>query len=203
MIQEELTSVEALGIELHSQSMTAVRVNGTGTVLAEMNGDFDPESETVPQIIDFVQKADSTDSFEEFGLAIPGLVDIYANKVVYSGQTPDHEKTDLAGQIAAATGKKVFLENDANASAFGELNAGAAQDAKDLFYVETGSGIGGAIVLDRKVWHGVSGFAGEFGFIAIDSDGTRHEDVAAAAGVVRRAKNRLHQDPDSSLFEVG
>ena len=195
---------EAVGMELRSHSMMAVRVDAAGSILASSQSAFDPDVESVPQLIEFVGKVESeTGPFNEFGLAVPGLVDILGNKVVYSSQFPEQEKTDLAGQIASATEKRVYLENDANAAAFGELMAGAAHDAKDFFYVMTGTGIGGALVVDGKVWHGVSGYAGEFGFVAINSEGRRLEDMAAADGVVRRAKNRLHQDPASSLFEIG
>ena len=140
--------------------------------------------------------------FTEFGLAVPGLVNILANQVVDSSQLPDLEGADLADRILAATGKRVFLENDANAAAYGELRCGSGQSAKDFFYVLTGSGIGGALVLDRKVWHGVSGFAGEFGYIALNTEGRRLEELTASDGIVDRAKNRLHQDPTSSLFEI-
>lgn len=204
MNSNEPRSAEALGIGLRSSEIVVVRVDAAGATVSETTGAFDWKGDTLPQIIEFLGQAESEiGHFDSFGLAVPGLVDIAANKVIYSSQIPEHERTDLAERILSETGKSAFLENDANAAAFGEMTVGAGRDAKDMFYVTVGAGIGGALILDRKLWHGTSGFAGEFGYVAVDSEGLRLEDVASAESVVRRAKNRLHQDPASSLFEIG
>jgi glucokinase len=68
-----------------------------------------------------------------------------------------------------------------------------------MFYITLGTGIGGALIFDGKIWRGASGFAGEFGQIAVNSDGMKLEDVASAANIVRRTRNRFHQDSTSSL----
>ncbi len=204
MNNETNQSSTALGIELKSKELCAVVVDRNGKHSAELSSKFDSESPTVPQLAAFLAEIDShIGSFEEFGFAVPGLVDIESNKVVYSAQIPEHEKVDLAAEIFTVSGKKMYLENDANAAAFGELIAGAGKNARNMFYITVGIGVGGALILERKIWHGTSGYAGEFGFISVDSDGTKLEDMASAASIVRRAKTRLHQDPASSLFEIG
>ena len=80
---------------------------------------------------------------------------------------------------------------------------GAGRGSQNLFYVTLGSGIGGAFILDGKLWRGASGFAGEFGYIAVNSEGMRLEEVASSANIIRRTKTRFHQDPTSSLNEIG
>src|SRR6266851_5160237 len=60
----------------------------------------------------------------------------------------------------AATGIRVELENDANAAAYGEYKVGAGRGSRDIFYMMIGTGIGGAVILDGKLWTGASGFAG-------------------------------------------
>lgn len=204
MNTDDNRSLRALGIELKAESFDAVCVNGMGEVGDSMSGTIEAGGEIVAQINDFLSTAATKlGAFETIGLAVPGLVDVNTNMVVYSAQFPDLEHTDIAAGISGSTGKPTYLENDANAAAFGELKAGAGRDTEDLFYVTAGTGVGGALIFDGKLWHGVSGFAGEFGYFAIDAEGRRLEDVASASGVVRRAKNRLHQDPASSLFEIG
>ncbi len=196
--------MRALGLELKSGTLEAVSVDDSGGIGDSISVGFERQNDLIPQIVEFVSTAEKEfDSFESLGLAVPGLVDINTNKVVHSAQFPQHEQDDMAGEITRLTGKQTFLENDANAAAYGELKAGSGQDTKDLFYVTAGSGIGGALILDGKLWHGVSGFAGEFGYFAVDAEGMRLEDVASAEGVVKRAKHRLHQDPASSLLEIG
>lgn len=68
-----------------------------------------------------------------------------------------------------------------------------------MFYATLGTGVGGAFIVDGIIWHGASGFAGEFGSLAIDEDGTRLEEVASATNIVRRTRHRFHQDSTSSL----
>ena len=73
-----------------------------------------------------------------------------------------------------------------------------------------GNGIGGAIILDGKLWTGASGFAGEVGHITIDTEGLQCvcgntgclETVASAPSIVRRARERLNRDRTSSLSRL-
>jgi glucokinase len=110
-----------------------------------------------------------------------------------------------------ATGIRVELENDANAAAYGEYKVGAGRGSRDIFYMMIGTGIGGAIILDGKLWTGASGFAGEVGHITIDTEGLECvcgntgclETVASAPSIVRRARERLNRDSTSSLSKLG
>jgi glucokinase len=118
---------------------------------------------------------------------------------------------DLHSQLTRATGLRVELENDANAAAYGEYKVGAGLGARNMFYMMIGNGIGGAIILDGKLWTGASGFAGEVGHITIDSEGLECvcgntgclETVASAPSIVRRARERLYRDNTSSLSRLG
>ncbi|MEP6787885.1 MAG: ROK family protein, partial [Acidobacteriota bacterium] len=98
-----------------------------------------------------------------------------------------------------ATGVEVYLENDANAAAFGEYRLGAGRGSRNMFYATLGEGVGGAFIFDGEVWRGASGFAGEFGYVPINSEGTRLEEVASAANIIRRTRSRFKQDSTSSL----
>ncbi len=66
---------------------------------------------------------------------------------------------------------KTFILNDVEASAIGELLAGAGKDNQNILCVFIGTGIGSAIIINRKIYHGSSGFAGEFGHTLIDKNG--------------------------------
>jgi glucokinase len=108
------------------------------------------------------------------------------------------------------TGLRVELENDANAAAYGEYKIGAGRGSRDMFYITIGEGIGGAIILDGKLWTGATGFAGEVGHITIDTEGSECqcgntgclETVASAPNIVRRANERLNRDSTSSLSKL-
>ncbi len=87
---------------------------------------------------------------------------------------------------------------------------GAGRGSRHMFYITIGMGIGGALVLDGKLWKGATGFAGEFGHITIDPEGIECtcgnvgclETVASAPNIVRRTHERLYRDGTSSLSRL-
>ncbi len=107
-------------------------------------------------------------------------------------------------------GLRFELENDANAAAYGEYISGAGRGARDIFYIGIGDAIGGAIILDGKLWTGASGCAGEIGHITINTEGAECvcgnagclETIASAPNIVRRARDRLDRDSTSSLSRL-
>ena len=149
-------------------------------------------------------------SIAAIGVAIPGLVNRQTDRVIAPRAVPTTMFDDLHGELMRATGVRVELENDANAAAYGEYKVGAGRGARNMFYMMIGNGIGGAIVLDGKLWTGASGFAGEVGHITIDTEGLECicgnrgclETVASAPSIVRRARERLNRDSTSSLSRL-
>src|SRR6266851_658390 len=138
------------------------------------------------------------------------LVNRQTDRVIASNYLPGSLRENLHEEAMKATGLRVELENDANAAAYGEYKIGAGRGSKDLFYITIGDGIGGAIILDGKLWIGASGLAGEVGHITIDTEGAECicgntgclETVASAPNIVRRASERLNRDSTSSLSKL-
>lgn len=62
--------------------------------------------------------------------------------------------------------------------------------------------MGGAFIFGGEIWRGASGYAGEFGYVPINSEGMRLEDVASSANIIRRTRSRFHQDSTSSLSKL-
>jgi len=75
--------------------------------------------------------------------------------------------------LSRRIGMPLYLENDANAAALGEKWMGAAKDVQDFCFITLGTGVGGGLVLDGKIWHGADGMAGEVGHMTIDPHGPR------------------------------
>jgi glucokinase len=200
MIETVGQTKKLLGVEVSSTKLHAVCLDKQTN-----SGDYDsrelnPESEVLPQLIEFIKEQQiKFGEFTKIGVAVSGLIDRKTNRVVLSMRNPEHTEVDLAEEVKKATGLEVVLENDANSAAYGEFVLGAGKGSRDIFYVTLGKGVGGAIILDGRLWRGNSGFAGEFGHFAIDSEGTKLEDVASEAGIVERVKKRLQQDHTSSL----
>jgi glucokinase len=192
-----------VGIEASVSSLRAVCLDGAGEITASETGVFEPSEDTLPQINNFLSNLkDKLGPFQRVGVAVPGLIRRESGRVAFSTHIPEHSDIDLAAEIEKFTGLKAVVENDANAAAYGELKLGAGRGSSNLFYATLGIGVGGALILDNHIWRGVSGFAGEFGYVAINSDGMRLEDVASAANIVRRTRTRFNRDSTSSLNKL-
>ena len=99
------------------------------------------------------------------GLGSPGPLSVEQGIIHH---TPNLELDEVAiVEELSDLEPPVFLENDANAAALGEKYFGAGQDADDLIYVTVSTGIGGGIIVDGEVYHGISDGAGEVGHMTL------------------------------------
>lgn len=190
----------SLGIDMTDSAFHAASVTNGVKVGDQAAMPIDRDSDSIEQLLSFISGLkEKYGEIGHLGLSVPGLVNHRTNRVEYSILFPEHSKIDIAGEIKAVTGLDCLLINDADAAAFGEYRAGAGRGASDLFYATLGAGVGGAFIFKGDIWHGVSGFAGEFGYMAINSDGMRLEDVASSENIVRRTLSRFSQDGTSVL----
>ena len=105
------------------------------------------------------------------GVAIPGPVDPDTGKVMGTSMIPTWAGVDIAAQLGAVFGSAVLVDNESNCAALSEHLWGAGVGYSNLAYVKLHSGVGGAIVLNGTLVHGLAGAAGEFGHITIDDSG--------------------------------
>src|SRR5256714_1593095 len=201
-----------VGVELCASTARAALVSASGEVVARRESAFAAEdiAAQVARLIAELRDA-SPARVAGVGVGLPGLVNPQTGRVVISSDLPAVVRGDLRAELSAATGLPVTLDNDANAGAMGEYVGGAGRGSRNMFYVTIGTGIGGAIIIDGKLWRGASGFAGEFGHITIDPEGVECvcgnvgclETVASAPNIVRRTHDRLMRDSTSSLSRLG
>ena len=105
------------------------------------------------------------------GVGAPGVIQADKGIVVKSPNFPDWNNLPLKDQLEKTLGIPVFLENDANAAALGEQWRGAGQGIRSMILLTLGTGVGGGIILDNKIWHGADGMAGEIGHMTLIPDG--------------------------------
>jgi glucokinase len=105
------------------------------------------------------------------GIGVPGIIDMATGMLRKSPNLPGWEDYPVREEIERRLGSRVILENDANAAALGELWMGAGKGAADLCMFTLGTGVGGGIVLNGEIWHGMNGMAGELGHTPVDPDG--------------------------------
>src|ERR1043166_8306663 len=104
-------------------------------------------------------------SIDAISVVAPGTVNVAAGSIVKAPNLPFLSGFNLAEALARALKLPAILENDANAAAVGELWLGAARGRRTIVCVTLGTGVGGGIILDGKLWHGVNDSAAEIGHI--------------------------------------
>lgn len=193
-------SEKLVGVEVSSNALHVVSLDSTGNLLEASHVAVSEGDDSPKQLIELVGSLESRfGSLANVGVAVPGLISQDKMRVTYSARFPEHAAVDLKQEIFEATGRDALIENDANAAAYGEFKKGSGQGSTNLFYVTLGKGVGGAFIIDGKIWRGATGFAGEFGYLTINSEGLRLEDVASEENIVRRTRNRFNRDSTSSL----
>jgi glucokinase len=199
-----------IGVDVSGAKLHAALVTAAGEVVERREAALEPDAITLQVARAVAELRDVAPNIAAIGLGIPGLVNRQTDRVLVSTDLPSVVRGDIHSELMKATGLRVELENDANAAAYGEFKVGAGRGSRDMFFATIGTGIGGAIILDGKLWLGASGFAGEFGHITIDAEGIECmcgntgclETVASAPNIVRRTKERLYRDNTSSLSKL-
>lgn len=121
---------------------------------------------------------------EACGIGFGGPVDWREQRVVLSTHVGGWHGFDLPGFIQEAFGVRAVMDNDANAGALGELHFGAGQGLESIFYMTLSTGIGGGIIVNRRLVRGADSYAGEIGHITIRPDGP--ECLCGARGCLER-----------------
>lgn len=147
-------------------------------------------------------------SIRAVSLAVPGTVDVQAGVVVKAPNLPCLDGFRLAAAVEREFELPVIIENDANAAAIGEMWQGAGRGRRTIVCVTLGTGVGGGIILDGKLWRGVNDSAAEIGHMCVDpfggvacTCGSRGclEVYASATAIVRMTREARPRYPDSLL----
>jgi glucokinase len=158
----------------------------------------------IVQAIDgLMEHAGGKQNVTGIGICAPGPLNPKTGLVINPPNLPGWRNVQLARMIEKRFALPTKVENDANAAGLAEVLFGAAVGYRDIFYVTVSTGIGTGIIIDKKIYHGKNGVAGEGGHVSIDfrspyrcGCGTLGciEALAAGPGMVRRARVRLEQE---------
>ena len=118
-----------------------------------------------------VQQLNQDRSCQAIGVGVPGPTDTARRIAKKSINLPGWDDVPVADWLEAQTNLPTILENDANCAAIGEAWLGAGRKFKDFILLTLGTGVGGAIFLDGKLFTGRCGAAGELGLITLNPDG--------------------------------
>ena len=143
------------------------------------------------------------------GLGAPGSVDQDAGEIVYANNIP-FRNTPACRWVEEGTGLKTFIDNDGNAAALGEVYAGSMKDCRDAIAVTLGTGIGGGIIINRKIYAGFNHAGAEVGHQVIVMNGRMctcgrpgcWEAYASATGLIYDTREAMKAHPDSAMWRM-
>ena len=141
------------------------------------------------------------------GIAAPGIV---KNGEVVMAVNLGWTNEPFGEILSEMTGRPTFVANDANAAAYAEAKWGCGVGAESLIAITLGTGVGGGIILNGKIWEGFNGFAAEIGHMVIDVGGRRCgcglrgclEAYCSASALVGETKRMMKLYPDSKMWQL-
>jgi glucokinase len=193
----------AIGVDLGGTNLRIAAVSERGKLLEKITTEARvarPRDEVIAEMCRAIQalaKARKADGkLAGVGVGVPGIIDLRSGMLRESPNLPGWEDYPVREEIERRLGTQVLLENDANAAALGEKWLGAGREADDLCMLTLGTGVGGGIVLGGRIWHGMTGMAGELGHINVEPEGPRCgcgsrgclEQFASATAIERMAR---------------
>jgi glucokinase len=136
------------------------------------------------------------------GVGFGGPVDWKTGKICRSHQIEGWSEFDLAGWLGQLTSATVRVDNDANVAALGEARHGAGVGCNPVFYVTLGSGVGGGLVANGKIYHGSIPGEAEIGHVRLDRNGTTVESRCSGWAVDARIRELVRKEPASRLAKA-
>ncbi|GIU82385.1 MAG: ROK family protein [Acidobacteria bacterium] len=142
------------------------------------------------------------------GIAAPATLNSEKGIIMKAPNVPALDGMPICSVLENELKIQCFLENDANAAAIGEQNFGSARGFNSIVMVTLGTGVGGGIILDGKLWRGIDGTAGEIGHITVEPMGASCgcgsrgclEQYSSASAIIRMTKEFRCDYPRSPLY---
>src|SRR5205814_3505324 len=136
------------------------------------------------------------------GVGFGGPVDWKTGEICRSHQIEGWTDFKLRDWLQTLSGLPVCVDNDANTATFGEALHGAGVGFNPVFYVTLGSGVGGGLVVNRRIYHGATPGEAEIGHVRLDRQGTIVESRCSGWAVDARIRQLKTSDPDSLLCKT-
>ena len=160
--------------------------------------------------LEAVQQAGLTlDDIESVGIGTPGTANSETGIIEYSNNL-GFLNLPVVEIMQKHIDKPVYVENDANAAAYGEFVAGAAKGANDAVCITLGTGVGGGIIINKKIYSGFNFAGAEIGHTVVDPNGPEctcgrkgcFEVFSSATGLVRMTKEAMYEDKSSIMWKM-
>lgn len=168
----------SIGVDLGGTNLRIAAVEESGHVLetiitgtAVAGGRDNVINAMCDAILALEKKFASTHKLAGIGIGVPGIIEMSTGMLRESPNLPGWANYPVKAEIERRLSTTVILENDANAACLGEAWLGAARGFDSCCMFTLGTGVGGGLVFNGRVWHGMTGMAGELGHISVYPEG--------------------------------
>ena len=196
----------AIGIDVGGTKVLGGVVSPTGEILATARRDTPREggkalTQTIADVATELSKKYPVDSI---GVSAAGFISSDRQTILATPNIAGWNGVNLVNELTQIIGKRIVLENDANAAAWGEFKFGAGRGRSDLMMLTLGTGVGGGLILEGSVFRGAFGIGAELGHIRLVPDGHLCgcgvrgclEQYASGSALMRHAREAINASPD-------
>ena len=207
----------AIGIDIGGTSIKGAGITKEGKVLKVFSMPVvkgDSQDATINKLIEAINNYIKEQGFKKeeilgIGLGVPGVMDTKAGVITYSNNLQWYD-LPIVDLIEKGTGLNVKITNDANAAALGEAKYGAGKKYKNIIMITLGTGVGGGIIIDGKIFEGNLGKGAELGHSVLVLDGEQcscgrkgcFEAYASATALIRDTKRAMDKNKKSKCWEI-
>lgn len=206
-----------LGIDVGGTSIKGAAINDKGAVLDRFSlkvSKSDSAKKTIGALSDIINDFVKTHKYKEkisgIGIGVPGIVDFDNGNVIHSPNLPTWEGFNIKEFLQKSTNLPVILNNDANVAALGESIFGSGKNYHNVIMLTLGTGVGGGIILNQKIFDGNLHQGAELGHMVIRVNGKKCgcgrkgclEAYASATALIRETKKAMKAHPESLLHHI-
>jgi len=215
--KKSLEKKYSIGVDLGGTNIVSTVVNYQGKIVSRLKVQTLAErgkESTIKRIVEtihenIVQSTIASGDIIGIGIGAPGPLDVKKGIINFAPNLPGWRDVPLRKILEDEFSMKVVLENDANAAAWGERCFGAGQGVNNLVCFTLGTGIGGGIIINGKIYHGNNYGAAELGHMTVNKDGPLCncgnygclEAYSSATGIKNRIKNRIKEGMKSEFLD--
>lgn len=206
-----------IGVDIGGTGIKAGIVDEKGTIIIKDSIETNVASGyevIVKEMADLIEKVvkDSGISYDEIdsiGIGCPGSIDDREGVVTYSNNLK-FENVPLCAELKKYINKPIYINNDANCAALGEFFALNDDSVENFIAITLGTGVGGGVIINKKLYTGFNGVAGELGHMVIVTDGNQctcgrkgcWEAYASATALIKATGEKAEKYPDSLMVKM-
>lgn len=201
---------QSIGLDVGGTKIAAARVAADGSILAHERVPTPAQdaARTLEAMVELA-RAVMAEEVEAVGIGAAGLVESATGVLAFAPNLA-WRNVHLVEHVGAALGLPALADNDATVATWGEYRFGAGRGHDHLLLVTVGTGIGGGIVTDGRIYRGAHGFAAEIGHIIVEPGGPLcgcgnrgcWEQVASGHAIERAGREAAERDPHSGIARL-